>query len=340
MLIESVAQLEQMIANAPKDALIGIDTEFIRRTTYAPELALIQIAIDDEVYVIDPLKIESLSLLKDFLSQNMCILHDAQQDLEIFKAMGVPLNFHFDTQIAGLFLGYDLPPPYKTLVYDYCGATISKHLQQSNWLKRPLSQKMLNYAMKDVTYLVKIFYSQLDKLNQKGYLTYLKHELDAVHEALTFDAIVMRIFSRLCFQVESFERAANLYKIIHQRELIAKRTNIRRSEIGEDAELVAAAHDYNTSELAQKLGELELASTPENLKSRYEFLSAFSKVDWISRRNEIQMLQEQIACVSKDTGISREIIGTMRDIKHAIFDYSTSIFNTTWRKDLGLRLNC
>ena len=158
---------------------IAIESEFLRFDRNSPpKLALLQFKTETLKGVIDPLKCRTVDFFISYLFKNksiLKILHDAKHDLETFEDL---VNFEiskdeiFDTQIAELFINYytNGTPSYKELVQKYCGKNISKYYQNSNWMKRPLIDKQISYAITDVEFLHDIYRSQessLQKLNRK-----------------------------------------------------------------------------------------------------------------------------------------------------------------------------
>ena len=63
MYIESSEPLRRLCAQAQTEERLAIDLEFIRENTYAPQLALIQIAVSDTCAIVDPLTVDDLSPL-------------------------------------------------------------------------------------------------------------------------------------------------------------------------------------------------------------------------------------------------------------------------------------
>ena len=54
--------------------------------------------------------------------------------------------------------------------HSYCGVTLDKGAQKSNWSQRPLAQKMLAYAASDVAYLASLQEQLSDQLSACGRL--------------------------------------------------------------------------------------------------------------------------------------------------------------------------
>ena len=148
---------------------LALDTEFIRESTYYPNLCLVQIASERDIVCIDTIAIDNLSSLKELLYQPTItkIFHSASQDLEIFVNLfdAVPTPM-FDTQIAASLLGYGEQVSYAYLVNEICGIELDKSLSRTNWERRPLSEKEIRYAVDDVKYLAKVYLYLKDKLSE------------------------------------------------------------------------------------------------------------------------------------------------------------------------------
>ncbi len=152
--IKHPAELEERYRQRP--SRIGLDTEFIRERTYWPQLALVQMAVGDEILLIDPLIPGMCEALKPWLSDTTItkVMHSASEDLVAFKctcdALPRPL---FDTQIGAALAGIGGGMGYQKLVAEITGVTLPKGETRSDWLKRPLSDAQLEYAADDVEYL-------------------------------------------------------------------------------------------------------------------------------------------------------------------------------------------
>ena len=99
--IESDSDLSVLLDEMSGCSRYAMDTEFHRERTYFPQLALIQIKHNNKIFLIDPTAV-NLQLFTDlFASDSLCVLHAAQQDLEVLNhACGsAPLRI-FDTQIT------------------------------------------------------------------------------------------------------------------------------------------------------------------------------------------------------------------------------------------------
>ena len=130
----------------------------MRENTYWPDLCLVQIADSEEAAAIDP-KAEGIDLtpLLDLLVDNEDVLkvfHAGGQDIEIiYNLTGRTPHPLFDTQIAAMALGLGEQVGYSNLVESLLGKTLDKGARFTDWARRPLDQRQIDYAIGDVTHL-------------------------------------------------------------------------------------------------------------------------------------------------------------------------------------------
>ena len=149
-----------------KSKKICIDTEFVRENTYYPILSLVQLNIIMK-YLID----------NDILK----IFHDCEQDIEILQSnLNINIKNIFDTQIANAFVCLEHHISYKNLVKRLLNKDVKKDQQHSNWIKRPLSKKQINYAGRDVIYLEELFDKLYKSLLNDNKLDWFKEEMENI----------------------------------------------------------------------------------------------------------------------------------------------------------------
>jgi ribonuclease D len=140
---------------APHDP-IAVDTEADSLHCYFEKLCLIQISIPGADFLVDPLAGFDLAPLWESWSGKRLIFHGADYDLRLLRRSGCPMpNCIFDTMLAARLCGIE-SFSYAALAERYCGVTIAKASQKANWASRPLSQKMLEYAVNDTRHLFTI----------------------------------------------------------------------------------------------------------------------------------------------------------------------------------------
>ena len=166
--ISSDQDLTEVLAEIQQEERYALDTEFHREKTYFPQLALIQLKWGKQIALVDPLAV-TLSIFADlFRSQTLCVVHAAQQDLEVLNyACGSAPNKIFDTQVAAGFIGMS-SPSLSTLVQNELKVTLTKGDRLTDWLRRPLTANQCSYAATDVEYLMSLHDILVKKLGALG----------------------------------------------------------------------------------------------------------------------------------------------------------------------------
>lgn len=163
--------LDSWLAPIAPTAVVGLDTEFMRRNTFYPQLALLQLAHEGRYALIDPLAVPlGEALAPTFADQPVVtVMHSAGEDLEAM-APCLPDGPHtlFDTQIAAAFVGMGLGISYRALVADLVGAELDKGETRSDWLQRPLTESQKLYATLDVVHLHPVHAILSERLAERG----------------------------------------------------------------------------------------------------------------------------------------------------------------------------
>lgn len=179
-IIENTTTLNALCQKLGREEFITIDLEFLREKTYYAHVCLIQVASPNEAAIIDPLAPgieldDFFALLKN--PQITKVFHSGRQDIEIlYKLSGIIPQPLFDTQIAAMVLGFGESVSYENLVNGILGIELDKSCRLSNWSLRPLDEKQLQYALSDVTHLVKIYDSLRNRLKETGRQHWLDEE--------------------------------------------------------------------------------------------------------------------------------------------------------------------
>lgn len=191
--ITTTSELTEFCNAASDKDFLCVDTEFMRESTFYSQLCLIQAATSDREVIIDPLA-EGIDLAP-FLALMMDnkitkVMHAARQDMEIFYMLcqAVPKPV-FDTQIAAMALGFGDSVGYMALVKGRLDVNLDKGARFTDWSRRPLSEKQLNYAIGDVTHLRDLYPGLIDELKERGRLKWVMEEMaPQMEEALyTFE---------------------------------------------------------------------------------------------------------------------------------------------------------
>lgn len=224
---------------------LAIDTEFERRTTYYPILALLQIFDGESVYLLDPLKVECTDTFRSICENAniIKIMHSAKEDLEVFfYSWNCQFNGLFDTQVAYAFDSGEISVGYAALVEQLCDEQLSKEETQSNWLARPLSKTQLEYAAKDVIYLPDLYQKLNAKLELKPYLKWFQYECDEMCNHVLHQPDYQSDYRQAKEVWRLDGEQLGVFKLLYQwREETAIKENRTRNHIIRDAQLVQLA---------------------------------------------------------------------------------------------------
>jgi ribonuclease D len=148
--------------------LYALDTEFHRERTYYPRLALLQVASEEGVVLVDPLAVDVQPLAEVLAGPGTMVAHAGDQDVEVLElACGVAPSRLFDTQVAAGFLGM-ATPSLSRLVESLLGRSLPKSDRLTDWTRRPLTAPQRRYAAADVAHLLELHEVLLARLDDVG----------------------------------------------------------------------------------------------------------------------------------------------------------------------------
>lgn len=238
-LITTSAELADLCARLSKADFVCVDTEFMRENTYWPELCLIQIADSNEAAAIDPLaKDIDMSPLLDLLVDNedvLKIFHAGGQDVEIiYNLTGKTPHPIFDTQIAMMAVSQSEQIGYSNLVESWLGMAVDKGARFTDWGRRPLTERQIEYAIGDVTHLAKIFPRLLQRLIKTGRGAWLDIEMEKLADPANYKNDPNLSWLRIKAPGRNPAMLGRLKALAHWRELEAQDKNIPRGRIARD----------------------------------------------------------------------------------------------------------
>ena len=251
-LITDTATLKKLCERLSKADFVCVDTEFMRENTYWPELCLIQIADGEEAAAIDPMApgIDMKPLL-DLLVNNEDVLkvfHAGGQDVEIiYNLSGKTPHPIFDTQIAMMAVSQSEQIGYANLVESWLGIVVDKGARFTDWSRRPLDARQIEYAIGDVTHLAKIFPKLLNRLVKTGRGQWLDAEMEKLADPEGYRNDPDESWHRIKASGRNPVMLGRLKALARWRELEAQDKNIPRGRIARD-ETVAdiASHPPKT----------------------------------------------------------------------------------------------
>lgn len=177
-IISDSGEIAEVAARIAKSGRFAMDLEFMSADRYVPDLALVQLCWEEggqqEMVLIDGVDTELGPIYEHIASDSVLLVaHGAKQDLGLLATRyQVKAGAFMDTQIAAAFAGIAEQIGYANLVSQILGKKLDKGPQFTNWMRRPLSDKQLRYALDDVRYLLPIWdylKARLDKSQRRGW---------------------------------------------------------------------------------------------------------------------------------------------------------------------------
>ena len=185
--IDQQNQLIDFCQRNRETGYVGFDTEFVSENRYRPELCLIQVATDDEIALIDTLAIEDVSPFWDWLvgGDHVTVVHAAREEfLFCYRACRQQPKRLFDVQLAAAFIGLDYPASYSNLVAQLLGKYVAKGETRTDWRRRPLTDRQLQYALFDVVHLRDLYEIIRGRLGELERMSWYTDEVDLWMEEL------------------------------------------------------------------------------------------------------------------------------------------------------------
>ena len=170
--------------------LVAFDTEFVSESTYRPELGLLQFATDERVAAVDPLTITDLTAWWDIMAddQTTVVVHGGQAEIRFcLHLIGKPPRKLYDIQVAEGFRGRSYPLSYSAIVQRVLNLQVDGSQTRTDWLRRPLSEDQLKYALEDVEHVLEIWRRQTTWLTAHGRLEWADAEINRMIDDIVRD---------------------------------------------------------------------------------------------------------------------------------------------------------
>lgn len=249
--ISTTADLSKAVEEASHSDFVTFDTEFMRETTYWPKLCLVQFAGDKGGHLVDPLAAGiDLAPLFDLLDREDVtkVFHAARQDIEIFYHLsGRTPRALFDTQVAGMVCGLGESISYENLIRETTGHAVDKSSRFTDWSRRPLSEKQLDYALADVTHLREAYVVLAKRITDSGRASWIEAEMAFLTDPAIYQTEADEAWRRLKIRTGSRKMLAALKGLAAWREREAQARDVPRQRIlKDDALLDIAGHAPRT----------------------------------------------------------------------------------------------
>jgi len=317
-LINSTDDLAALVTRMKGHDFIAVDTEFMRENTYWPDLCLLQVASPDEAAAIDP-KAEGLNMepLLELMVNNDDILkvfHAGGQDLEIIHNLtGEVPNPLFDTQIAAMALGYGEQIGYSNLVESVLGHNLDKGARFTDWSRRPLDKRQIDYAIADVTHLATIFPKLVNKLMKTGRGAWLDEEMDRLADPSSFAFPPEDAWKRLKLPSRNPAVLGRLKALASWRETEARSKNLPRGRIVKDDTLnELAAHPPKTQDDLGKVRGLSSGWRNNDIGAR--LMAALAKAEPLDP-DELPAREPRRPGLTKDAALVSDLLKLLLKIR-------------------------
>ena len=333
---------------------VTVDTEFMRERTYWPKLCLVQLGGPTETVAVDPLaKDISLAPLLELMVNPRVIkvFHAARQDIEIFCNLAgqVPSPL-FDTQVGAMVCGFGDAASYETLADKLANAKIDKSSRFTDWSHRPLTDKQIEYALGDVSYLRTVYLKLRDQINVAHRSEWVREEMDVLTSPSTYDINPQEIWRRFKWRAEKPRLRALLRELAAWRECEAQRLNVPRNRVVRDETLMEIAHHTprNIQELARTRG---LSNGFAESRQGSEIVAAIERANALpldkcpigeARRllpygigPVMDLLKVLLKQVSEEHGVAAKLIATTDDLEEiAANDQADILTLKGWRAEV------
>ena len=329
--VNTQTELEQLCDRLKSSPRLALDTEFERRNTYYPILALLQIASDEELVLIDPLEIKDWRPFAELLQGDVTIvMHSCSEDLEVFRRYFDSQPSHLiDTQIACAFLGKGDALGYANMVSTLRGIELDKSETRSDWLQRPLSPAQRTYAREDVRWLLGIYAELEEELRASGRFDWVVQECDAMRDKYLQEPRPEQQWLR----VKGLGRTNPdcwpfVYALVDWRENLSRRLDKPRGWMMKDPELLEIATKKPTT--LQQLSEIR-GVTPTTLRRNSQAILEIINTDELEQppnqpvpdlepeqRALLKYLQKVVNDKSEELALSARFIANKNDLSELI----------------------
>ena len=245
-LITESEPLADLCARLAQSPFIAVDTEFMRENTFYPELCLIQVGDEKEAAAIDPMAAGlDMKPLLDLLVDNEDVLkvfHAGGQDLEIIHNLtGKTPHPLFDTQVAAMALGMGEQVGYSNLVEGMLGIPLDKGARFTDWARRPLDKRQIDYAIGDVTHLATLFPKMVARLRKTGRGEWIDEEMERLADPATYANDPATAWQRVRVNSRKADVLGRLKALAAWREREAQGKDLPRGRIMKDETLADIA---------------------------------------------------------------------------------------------------
>jgi ribonuclease D len=150
--------------------------------------------------------------------------------------------------------GFGDAASYETLARKLAGVEIDKSARFTDWSRRPLSKRQLEYALADVTHLRKIYEMLSAELKRTNRESWVAEEIEALQSAELYALDPVNSWKRLKARTTSKKFLAMLASIAAWREREAQARDVPRNRVLKDEALLEiASHPPDSAENLERI---------------------------------------------------------------------------------------
>jgi ribonuclease D len=344
--VDGAAALSAFLDEIEAEALLAIDTEFVREKTYFPQLCLLQIASSGLIGCVDCLAIADMRPLFEHLLRPECcwILHSSRQDLEVIYQHTDRLPGRLiDTQVAAGLAGYAPQIGLQELAADLLGIRLDKDYTRTDWSRRPLPRAALTYAYDDVRSLTALWKTLERRLQALGRLEWAQQDF-ALQLRSAPVTPTASIWARLkgLRSLDSRQRAAALGLVDWRETRARQRNRPRRWILSDDAllEIAAALPDSPRAlaavpglppRLTERCGKELVAAVRTGADDESRGLADELFVVERPDRQRLRELQAGVQARAAELGIQPEVLATRQELTDLLTRRPAPRISQTWR---------
>jgi len=168
--VDRPEQLLHAVKALGKSNIVAVDAEFTQVrlreqnnvVTYSQRLALLQLAIDGQCFVVDALRLNDLSPLTSVVENPAIIilLHGAGSDLRVMAERGLNVAHYYDLEATCRSIFGQHESSLAAMLQRAFQFRLDKSLQRTDWTRRPLPLAMVAYAARDAEMTLALYYWQ------------------------------------------------------------------------------------------------------------------------------------------------------------------------------------
>ncbi len=355
--VQTQEAFEELVSRALKAERVAVDTEFHRERTYWPKVALVQIRVANDTFLVDPLKVDLAPFAEVLKSDVVFVMHAASQDIEVLqRSCGVGPQSLFDTQLVAGFTGMSTPS-LSALVERYVGVRLPKGDRLTDWFERPLRKNQQEYAANDVRYLFEVHDQLVSELQSLGRLEWALGECRLLQEKVKPNISPDLAWTRIKEARHLKGKARCVVSVLARwRETTAQRKDVPIRFVLSDLALVGIAQrsptrldelksirGLDSRSLKDSLAEELLSLVSEGMKMSGDEVATLEVDEGPKLGNEmraaVSLVSAWISQVAKDESLDPTLLATRSDINDLLRGAENPRLANGWRADLvGTRI--